>query len=391
MQVWRQGVTWALAANLFLTGLAAASVMPYRAVVATQELGFGNGGFAVIMMINALATAGMSVVLGNLSDKMADRRRLVLLSAVMGGLAYALVFAVQRQWAFIAAFCVMLPMGGALMSQSLAFSRVYYDRNAPDQAVLMTSVLRTMFSAAWVVVPPVAALIASRFGVLDVFGFAALGHLGCTLIFLYMLTRSDALIAPAKQAAGGSIWRLLTPWQGVGIAGVLLLRVSLQLHLMVLPLAMLKDFGGTYADVGLNTAVAAALEVPCMIAWGYAATRLPKETILIGNGLLFAAYMTAVSLATAPATVLWLQLPNAVAVAALISLTITYMQDTIKGRVGLSTSLLDVVNVSATLTAAGLFGLVVSTDSYVAGFVAGAVASTLGAVLLGVGRRFTAV
>jgi hypothetical protein len=49
------------------------------------------------------------------------------------------------------------------------------------------------------------------------------------------------------------------------------------------------------------------------------------------------------------------------------------------------------VNVSATLTAAGLFGLVVSTDSYVAGFVAGAVASTLGAVLLGVGRRFTAV
>lgn len=386
--VGRQPLTWLLAANLFLTGMAAAAVTPYRAVVAIEGLGFSAGEFASIIMVNALATAAMSVVLGGLSDRISDRRRLVMLSAVMGGLAYALIFAVQSRWAYGVAFCAILPLGGALMSQSLAFSRAYYDRNAPDQAVFMTSVLRTMFSAAWVVVPPVAGLIASQYSVLDVFAFAALGHLGCALIFGYMFLRPEALLPPAPARGGGeAFWRILTRWQLVGIAGILLLRVALQLHLTVLPLAMLADFHGSYGDVGVTAAVAAALEVPLMILWGYAAGRIGKEVILIGNGVLYAGYLIAVSMAASPLAVLWLQIPNAVATAALISLTITYMQDTIKGRVGLSTSLLDVVNVTSTLVAAGVFGMVVSQHSYTAGFAAGCAASLLGAGLLALARR----
>ena len=386
----RQAVTWLLATNLFLTGLSAAAITPYRAVVAIQGLGLSNGEFAAIMMVNALATAAMSVVLGSLSDRISDRRRLVLLSAVMGGLAYGLIYLVQRQWAYVAAFCLILPLGGALMSQSLAFSRAYYDRNAPDQAVFMTSLLRTMFSAAWVVVPPVAGWIASRYTVLDVFAFAAFGHAGCALIFGYMFTRPEALIPPNPAARSGvAFWRLLGPWQLTGIAGILMLRTALQLHMTVLPLAMTTDFRGTYANVGFTAAVAAALEVPCMILWGYAAARWRKDAILVGTGTLFAAYLLAVSFATTPLAVLWLQIPNAVATAAVISLTITYMQDTIKGRVGLSTSLLDVVNVASTLLAAALFGLVASRSSYVSGFVAAAVASLAGVGLLWVSLRRT--
>ena len=386
--VGRQVVTYLLAINLFLTGLAAAAVMPYRAVVAIEGLGFSAGEFASIIMVNALATAAMSVVLGNLSDRIHDRRRLVLLSAVMGGLAYALIFAVQSQWAYVVAFCGILPLGGALMSQSLAFSRAYYDRNAPDQAVFMTSVLRTMFSVAWVVVPPAAGFIASRYTVLDVFAFAALGHLGCAVIFGFMFTRPEALLPPAPpRPQGEAFWRILGRWQLVGIAGILLLRVALQLHLTVLPLAMLADFHGDYGNVGVTAAVAAALEVPLMILWGYAAGRISKDLILIGNGVLYAIYLIVVSQVTTPQAVLWLQIPNAVATAALISLTITYMQDTIKGRVGLSTSLLDVVNVTSTLVAAGLFGLVVSTTSYTTGFIAAGAASLAGAAILAAARR----
>ena len=360
-------MTYLLAANLFLTGLVAAAVGPYRAVVAIEGLGFSNTGFAAIMMVNALATVTMSVVLGNLSDRIHDRRRLVMLSAVMGGLAYAMIFLLRSQLSFVVAFCLILPLGGALMSQSLAFSRAYYDRNAPDRAEFMTSVLRTMFSAAWVVVPPLAGLIAAKASVLDVFALAALGHLGCVLIFAYMFTRPEALLPPApRPAAGEAFWRVLSAPQLVGIGGILMLRTAVQLHLTVLPLAMLTDFGGGFGDVGLTAAVAAALEVPFMILWGYAAVRLSRDWILIGNAALFAAYLLAVSRVTTPEAVLWLQLPHAIAAAALISLTITYMQDTIRGRIGLSTSLLDVVSVTSTLLAAGIFGLVASEVSYAA-------------------------
>jgi MFS family permease len=290
-----------LAANLFLTGLVTAAVGPYRAVVAIHGLGFSTAGYATIMMINAPATATMSVVPGNLSDRLHDRRRLVMLSAVMGGLAHALIFAQRSQTAVAAAFCLILPLGWVLMSQSLAFSRAYYDRNAPDRAVFMTSVLRTMFSAASVVVPPVAGYIAASGSVLNVFALAALGHLGCALIFGVLFTRPEALLQPApRQPSGVPFWRILPGAQLVGIAGILMLRTAIQLHLTVLPLAMLTDFHGTYGDVGLTAAVAAGLEVPFMILWGYVAARWRMDAVLIGNGALFAAHALAVSRAGAP-------------------------------------------------------------------------------------------
>src|SRR5690606_41351488 len=55
---------------------------------------------------------------------------------------------------------------------------------------------------------------------------------------------------------------------------------------------------------------------------------------------------------------------NAVARAGLMSIPISYMQEAIRGRVGLSTSLLDVVIVASRLIAAGLFGFVAASGGY---------------------------
>ena len=379
-------VTGLLATSLFLAGLSAAAITPYRAVVAVEALGLSNGTYAAIISFNSLATALASVVMGHLSDRLADRRYLVLLSAVMGGLAYGLIFLLPGQMTYLLAFCVILPFGGALFSQSFAFARAYYDRNQPHRAVMMTSVLRTMFSAAWVVVPPVAGWIAARYSVFDVFAFAALGHLGCTVVFAVMLTRPDAELRPApRPAKTGAFWRVLPKNRLVGIGGILALRTAIILHLTVLPLAMLNNFHGTYGNVGLTAAVAAALEVPFMLGWGMLSARVAKERILILNGVIYALYMFAMIFAKTPQQVLWLQIPNAVATAALVSLTISYMQDSIKGQVGLSTSLIDVVTVAATFLTAGAFRLTVSDHSYLGGFAAAGTASLIGVGLLGLG------
>lgn len=380
-------VTWLLAATLFLAGVTGASTLPYRAVVAIEGLGFSTTAFAWVMMVNAGVTAVMSLAMGNLSDRMRDRRHMVLFAAGMGAVAYGLVYLVQAQWAYLVAFCLILPLGGTLMSQSLAFSRAYYDRNDPTRAAYMTSLLRTMFSVAWVVVPPLAGWIAGQFTVVDVFLLAALSHLGCTAIFLYMLRRPEALLPPtAPQEGGPRFWQLLGARQWVGVLGILGIRTAIHLHATVLPLAMITDFRGSYTDLGWTSGLAAALEVPFMLMWGWLALRMSKDTILIGTSALFAAYLAAISLADAPATVLWLQLPNAVATAALVSLTITWMQELIRGRVGLSTSMLDVVNIAASLLSAGLFGLVASKASYVAGFQAAAAMALVGALGLALSR-----
>ena len=384
-------VTLLLAASLFLAGLSAAAITPYRAVVTVEALGLSNGTYAAIITFNALATALASVVMGHVSDRMGDRRLLVIFSAVMGGLAYALIWLIPGRATYLLAFCGILPFGGALFSQSFAFSRAYYDRNAPERAVMMTSVLRTMFSAAWVVVPPVAGWIASRYGVFQVFAFAAFGHLGCTLIFALMLTRPEARLPPAPRARQSrAFWRVLSRPRLVGITGILAFRTAVTLHLTLLPLSMLNDFHGSYADVGFTAAFAAALEVPFMLGWGMIAGRVSKDILLIGNGVIFAGYLFAMGFATSPAQVLWLQIPNAVATAALLSLTISYLQESIRGQVGLSTSLIDVVTVAATLLTALAFRGVSSDHSYVAGFAVAGAASLIGSLMVGVGGRMAA-
>ena len=55
--------------------------------------------------------------------------------------------------------------------------------------------------------------------------------------------------------------------------------------------------------------------------------------------------------------VLLLQGFAAIAIAALLSITISYMQEAIKGRVGLSTSLMDVTRVLSVMAGAAIFAL----------------------------------
>jgi predicted MFS family arabinose efflux permease len=161
----------------------------------------------------------------------------------------------------------------------------------------------------------------------------------------------------------------------------------LALHVTVLPLIIIRDFSGTFTDVGFVASVAALLEAPCMIAWGYAAMRMRKETILAANAILYALYLALFLVARSVMDVLYLQVLNAIATAALLSLTISYMQDTIKGRVGLSTSLMDVVTVVSAMSASAVFALFAGENAYVQVFAVGAVLSLAGGVLMGVSRR----
>ena len=56
-----------LGANLLLIGVSAASIAPYRAIVAIDNLGITNATYAVIMTVTSVATAVVSLVLGYFS------------------------------------------------------------------------------------------------------------------------------------------------------------------------------------------------------------------------------------------------------------------------------------------------------------------------------------
>lgn len=383
----RLPVTASLSLGQFFTGITYAATLNYGAIVGIDTLGIPNGLYSLLLMVFSLASAGASVVLGYISDRVSDRRIIVLGTAVMGALAFGIIFAFRNQAAFIVATCVIMPFGGALYSQSFSYSRAYFNVRHADRAEFLITIMRTIFSVAWVIVPPVVGWYAATTTVFNTYGVATVAYLVVAAIFAALLRNPEAKIGVAPRQAGQPATPLakarIEPAVMGGIVGVMLIFTAVSLRTVTVPLVVTSTLKGTYADLGIFAAVAAALELPFMVAWGYALRWLSKHTMIIVGALLYAIYLLLISRATSVTEMLWLQLLNGPAHGALMTIPISYLQDAIKGRVGLSTSLLDVSSVVASLATAAIFGaLTASVQNYPQVLAVAAGLSAAGAVVL---------
>ncbi|HWA18589.1 MAG TPA: MFS transporter [Devosia sp.] len=389
----RLPVTALVGTSLFFTGVTYASTLNYGAIVGIDTLGIPNATYALMLMVASLVSAAASVTLGYISDRVSDRRLLVIGCALMGALGFGLIFIFRNPLAFIIAICVIMPFGGALFSQSFSFARSYYDARNPARAEFMTSIFRTVFAVAWAVVPPFVGWIAANTVVFNVYGIAALAYLVCAAIYLILLGNPDARIGrPAKRAGGAPAPDLprarIEPTIIVGIVGVTAIFIATTINNVTVPLLITVTLKGTFGELGIFAGLAAAMELPFMVLWGYALRWVGKHTIIVAAASLYALYLFLLSRAGSVTTILWLQLINGPATAALMSIPISYLQDAIKGRRGLSTSLFDVVGVASSLSAAALFGaLTAVSPNYPLLFVVAAGLAVLGAAILFTAHR----
>ena len=377
-----------ISAGLFAIGISLASTTPYDAIVAIDTLKISHGDYALILTVAAIVGVTASVTLGWLSDRIGDRRLLVLATALLGAGGFGLVYLLRSPMAFVIAYCVILPFGNAAFSQTFAYARVFYDQRMPGQSEFRITVLRSIYAASWVLVPPFAGWIAAVYQVFDIYLLAAVAYLACGAISLAMLADPGARVVarPPVRPTDGSREGIALPML-IGIGGVLLINVAIKISGTVTPLAMVSNYGGNIGDVGISNGIRALLEIPLMLLWGLAGRRFRKHTLIAASALIFGLYMVLMTQAHSVVDVFWLQVLAAIAIAALMSIPISYMQEAIRGRVGLSTSLLDVTVVASGLLSAGIFGLVAAPDRYLDLFwIAGALAA-LGAAVLTVAHN----
>lgn len=387
----RLSATALIATGLFFTGVTYASTLNYAAIVGIDTLGIPNSRYALLLMIASLASAAASVALGHISDRIPDRRILVIACALMGALGFGLIFVFQNQAAFIFAVCVIMPFGGALFSQSFSFSRAYYNVRNPERAELMVSLLRTVFAVAWAIVPPFVGWIAATTSVFNVYGVAALAYLVVAAIYGVLLLNDDARIGMRGrkgEAPAALVKASIAPAVVVGIVGCALIAAATQLNNVTVPLLITATLRGSYSELGIFAGLAAGIELPFMVLWGFSLRWLSKHTIIAAAGVLYAVYLVLLSRAGSVTDVLWLQVINGPATAALMSIPISYLQDAIRGRVGLSTSLLDVVTVTSVMASAALFGaLTAASADYRLVIVVAALLSAAGAIVLFLAHR----
>lgn len=384
-------VTALLGANAFFAGVIFASTVNYAAIVGIDVMGISNAMFSVLLAVSSVASALAAVVLGHVSDRIPDRRILVIACGVIGAIALGLVYVWRTPLAYIICLCVLAPFGSAIYSQAFAFARSFYNTAAPQRAEFMNSMIRTIFSVAWAVSPPLVGWLAATTTVFNIYLVAALAYLACTLIFVVILRDEGARVPPPVKSAPGAPAQPQAAVDMVviaGIGGIFFIFMAIQVNNVAMPLLITTTLRGSYGDLGLFAGLAAAIELPFMVMWGYALRWIPKHTIIASGALLYGLYLYLLSGAGSVTDILWLQLINGPATAALMSIPISYVQEAIRNRVGLSTSLLDVTRVASVMASAGLFALITgAAPDYPLLFVVAAALAVGGAAILFAAHR----
>lgn len=386
----RLPVTALLGANMFFSGVTYAATMPYASLVGVDTLGMSPGFFAMVMSSGAIVGTFVSLGLGYLSDKLRDRRFLVLITALAGVLAHGLIYLFPSQASFAIAMGLIMPLAGASYGQSFGYLRVYYLKLRPDRADFMVTSLRTVFTLAWIIVPPLAGWVAAEFSIFNVYLASALSYAVMAGIFALLMTDpATAVQMPAPvRAEGASLLSVFALKPGIlaGLAGLIVMVGAMRLLTLSVSLFIVTDLGGTVTDVGFYAGITAAVEAPCMMLLAYLTTRLSKETLLAAAGLVMAVFIGLTSMLTSMTALYWLLLLNGLGTAALMSVNIPYIQDAIKGRVGLSTSLMDIVAIAANLLGAAGFGILAAGGNYRLALAVAAGLSVIGAAIMALGN-----
>ena len=231
---------------------------------------------------------------------------------------------------------------------------------------------------------------AAEFSIFDVYLASALsyGVIGVIFVLLISDKSTNVRVPPPVRAQGASLLSTFALPLGTlaGLGGLVVMTTAMRILSFTVPLFIVTDLKGTVTDVGFYSGITALAEVPCMLLWGWLTTRFTKETLLASAGLVVAVFMALVAILTNMTVFYWLLILNGLGTAALMGINISYIQEAIKGRVGLSTSLMDVVAIAGNLLGATAFGLLTSGANYRFALMVGACVAVLGAAAMALGN-----
>ncbi|MET0422441.1 MAG: sugar efflux transporter [Actinoplanes sp.] len=337
-------------------GLSTSFVGPYLALFLSEEVHAGPVLTTAFLIIAPVSAVLVSWFVGRLSDRRPIRRKLLILAALAGAAGTALTAVLRDYWAVLAITVTFIALAGTLFPQSFAYARQALQHSDPHRAALGTSFLRTLFSAAWVAGPPLAALLLVG-GFTRTYGAAAIMYLVAALVAVFLLPElgvnrasphPDRIVA-APDAARRTIF--------LTIAGFVAVQTPMTLGVQAMPLFISENLGGTIRESGLILGLCAALEIPLMLGFGWLTTRVPVRRLILGGVGAAIAYQAVVVLAGSVWVLAAAQVLNAVFIATVSGLGITYVQDLMPSRPGHATTMIANTFPAGQILAAPAFGL----------------------------------
>jgi SET family sugar efflux transporter-like MFS transporter len=362
-------------AVVFLTvGLSSAVAGPFLSLFLSTAVRASPLQVTIFLVMAPLAGVTASTLVGRLSDRRAIRRKLLIGASLAGMVGTGLTAFVRDYWVLLGLAMTTTALAATLFPQTFAYARQVLSRAAPDRAAMGISVMRTIFSIAWVGGPALAALLLRLGEFRYVYGMAAATYAVAALVaFLWL----DELEAPSSEpepdAQGKTEPDAEEPGEGSRQASplpaasrrVLLLSVlaftalhcPMTLGVQALPLFISTNLGGDVSDSGFLLGLCAALEIPLMLGLGLLTTRFRlRPLVLIGAGC-GATYYAIATMTSSVGLLAAAQIVNATFIGAVSGLGMAYMQDLLPQYPGQATTLFTNAFPIGAMLAGPMFGL----------------------------------
>ncbi len=370
---------------IFAFGIAGAATSPYQSVVGIRELGLSNGLYSVLIFSAAAVNVIVSILLGNLADRLGEYRTMMVAAAVFGVIGYGSIYILPAQATFIISALLLLPIYGSLNSLLFANVRAATRHMPRNEVTTVNSGVRAMISLSWVLVPGVTGILLSRStSMLPAYLFAGIACVVCLVLIAAYLPRQRGTDHAATHHLSylAALGEVVSPPVLIRVVAVALISSTLHVNGAILPLIVTDAAHGTVADVGILVGIVAFLEVVFIVVWGRAQRVMSNVTALAIGTSIYIVYLVLLGLASQAWHVYALTVISGIGAAALISIPITYLQDLIAERPGLGSALISVnIFLGAGLSAL-LFAIGTGLSSYSGTALIGAAAGIVGLGLL---------
>jgi SET family sugar efflux transporter-like MFS transporter len=319
-----------------LVGLATALVNPFLPLFLIHDIRAGAVRLGIFLVLSALSSMIVATALGTASDVNVAHRRFIIGGGIAGCLGYG-VFAVSRSYWFLLLISASLgAISSSVIPQIFSYARQEIDSTHPQAASLAISGLRMWVSIAWVVGPPIGALLLAAAGFPGLFALVCLAY---GLIVLLAASGMKESFSAGFQNQAEVNRRRPSMQVAVVILAMTALQTAASLSTVTLPLLVTADLGAGVSSVGLVAGLCAALEIPLMVVLGIWATRTSPSYAIRAGAMLGIVYFVAAARVENVWQIAAVQVLQAAFIAAVMGVGISFFQDTMPHRMGYATTL----------------------------------------------------
>ncbi len=361
-----------------LAGLADAISGPYIVLFLVDQAHLSPLSLSAVLTARAVAGIAFATGFGGWADRKPSVAPL-LLALAGSSVGYAALAFTTNFALLIVIAALPIALGAAAFSQSIALVKRHFDHASFHTSSRAIGVLRASWSLAWAIGPAIGAAAVGTFGFRGAFFTSAASAVAALATLAFVRARpvfGGAVQGKRPKPPNGG------PAVALAFAALALFHTAMFMGSIPLAIVMTTSLGGVKGDVGLAYSLCAALEIVVMAALIWRPLRRAERPAIVAGFAVFVAYFVALALATSVGAVLWAQILRAIGIALVTYLGISFLHSFMPHRAGAAAALFSNAGQLGSVFAALGAGLLAQAFGYAFIFVACAILSAAGLVMV---------